>query len=101
LKLVLTDGVDVQRVAHVGRHIPAELRTALELGLPPRFEGVTCSELGCDRRYGLEWDHKDPVANGGATSFENLQPLCGPDHWEKTERDRAAGRLGGSKRAPP
>jgi hypothetical protein len=101
LKLVLTDGVEVQRVAHVGRHIPAELRTALELGPPPAFEGVTCSELGCDRRYGLEWDHKDPIANGGVTSLANLQPLCGPDHWEKTDCDRAAGLLGASKRAPP
>ena len=100
LKLVLTDGVEVQRVAHVGRHIPAELRTALELGPPPEFEGVTCSEVGCDRRYGLEWDHKDPVANGGATSLENLQPLCGPDHWEKTERDRVAGLLGDRVRSP-
>jgi HNH endonuclease len=78
----------------------AELRTALELGPPPTFEGAVCSEEGCDRRYGLEWDHVDPVANGGGSNDENLQALCAPHHWTKTEGDRKAGLLGGG-RAPP
>jgi 5-methylcytosine-specific restriction endonuclease McrA len=41
----------------------------------------------------LEWDHVDPRANGGPTSFVNLEPLCWPHHQEKTERDRKAGLL--------
>ena len=94
VKAVLTDGVAVQQVRHFGRRIPAEVRTALELGPPPEFAGVTCAELGCERRYGLEWDHVDPVANGGPTSLENLRAQCEPHHWEKTQRDRAAGLLG-------
>ena len=57
---------------HYGRSIPAELRTALELGDPERLDGAVCVEDGCDRRYGLEWDHDDPVANDGPTSYENL-----------------------------
>jgi hypothetical protein len=103
LKAVLHDGVAIHTVAHFGRHIPATLRTALELGAPPDFEGVTCDEVGCDRRHGLEWDHVDPVANGGLTSLENLRPRCGPDHREKTEADRAAGLLGKKRqgRDPP
>ena len=109
VKAVLTDGVAVQQVRHFGRRIPAEVRTALELGPPPEFNGVTCAELGCERRYGLEWDHKDPVANRGPTALENLQPQCAPHHREKTRRDRAAGLLGyrpgsdadESDRAPP
>ena len=101
LKAVIHDGVAIQTVAHFGRHIGAELRSALELGAPPGFEGVTCEEAGCGRRYGLEWDHVDPVANGGLTSYANLRPRCGPHHREKTERDRAAGLLGGVGRAPP
>ena len=92
LKAVLHDGVNVHTVKHFGRHIPAELRTALELGPLPELDGVKCSEEGCDRRYGLEWDHEDPVASGGETSYENLEPKCKPHHWEKTERDRKAGR---------
>ncbi|HWC12281.1 MAG TPA: HNH endonuclease signature motif containing protein [Acidimicrobiales bacterium] len=97
VKAVLHDGVRIETVAHFGRHIPAELRTALELGPPPHFDGVECDEPGCGRRYGLEWDHVDPVANGGPTSYDNLRARCWPHHRAKTERDRRAGLLG----APP
>ena len=101
LKAVLHDGVRIDTVAHLGRHLKAELRTALELGAPPDFDGVSC--LQCDRRYGLQWDHVDPRANRGPTSYDNLQPLCWPHHQEKTERDRKAGLLGGDGqgRDPP
>jgi hypothetical protein len=105
VKAVLHDGVCIETVVHHGRHIPAELRTALELGSPPDFEGVSCSEIGCERRYRLEWDHVDPRANRGPTSYDNLQARCWPHHREKTERDRAAGLLSGNgnreERAPP
>ena len=100
LKAVLHDGVNVHTVKHFGRHIPAELRTALELGPLPDLDGVTCCEEGCDRRYDLQWDHRDPVANGGETSFENLDPYCCPHHDDKTERDRESGKLGGRTREP-
>ena len=61
-----------------------------------------CVEDGCDRRYGLEWDHDDPVANDGLTSYENLVARCKPDHRAKTERDRSAGKLRSrAERAPP
>ncbi len=100
LKAVLHDGVSIHTVKHFGRHIPAELRTALELGELPDLDGVVCSEEGCDRRYGLEWDHDNPVANGGETSYENLRPKCEPHHWHKTEHDRRAGRHRGRTREP-
>jgi hypothetical protein len=93
VKLVTHDGVRIREVVHVGRKLPAVLRTALELGEPPRFDGVSCAEDGCGRRLGLEWDHVDPVANGGVTSLKNLEPRCRPCHRAKTERDRAAGLL--------
>ena len=97
LKAVVHDGTRIETVVHYGRHIPAEVRTALELGPPPSFEGRCCVEAGCGRRHGLQFDHRDPVANRGPTSLANLQPLCWNHHQDKTERDRAAGRL----RAPP
>lgn len=100
VKGVLHDGVDIATVAHLGRYKKAELRTALALGRPPEFDGVACSEEGCDRRDGLEWDHVVPVNARGVTSFANLQPKCKPHHWEKTERDRAAGLLGSWTRPP-
>ena len=93
IKAVLHDGVRIDTVKHFGRHIKAELRTALELGVPPAFAGAVCAEPECGRRYGLEWDHVDPVAHHGPTSYENLQPRCWPHHRDKTERDRAAGLL--------
>jgi hypothetical protein len=94
-KVVLHDGVQVQVVAHYGRSIPAEVRTALELGFPPTFDGPKCSEPNCDREHLLEIDHDDPHANGGVTNASNLAWKCSPDHTEKTKRDRAAGKLGG------
>ncbi|MGH9042114.1 MAG: DUF222 domain-containing protein [Acidimicrobiia bacterium] len=94
LKAVCHDGVDLRTVKHFGRHIKAEIRTALELGRPPDFDGITCAEANCDRRYHLEWDHADPHANWGPNGYDNLQPLCWPHHREKTDRDRHAGLLG-------
>ena len=93
IKGVLYDGVRIHTVAHYGRHINAELRTALELGAPPGFDRAACVNAGCGRRYGLEWDHLDPLAHHGATSYNNLVARCWPHHQEKTEQDRQAGLL--------
>ncbi len=100
-KAVVHDGVNILTVAHFGRRMSAELRTALDLGPPPLFGGVTCCEEGCDRRHGLEWDHLNPVANNGPTSYANLKPRCWPHHQHKTERDRQAGLLGPAPPNPP
>jgi hypothetical protein len=94
IKAVLHDGVAIGTVVHYGRHIKAEIRTALGLGHPPLFEGVVCVDDGCDRRHYLQWDHVNPVANRGPTSYDNLVPRCGPHHRAKTQRDREAGLLG-------
>ena len=100
VKVAVHVGTRLDTIVHYGRRIPAELRTALDLGDPERLDGAVCVEDGCDRRHDLEWDHDDPVANGGMTSYENIKPRCRPDHWAKTARDRKAGRLGGSPRRP-
>lgn len=96
LKVVFHDGVNIHTVTHLGRYIPAELRTALELGDPPEFEGITCS--GCGKRFKLQWDHLDPVCAGGVTSFANEDPKCWECHAEKCDEERAAGLY---KRPPP
>ena len=101
LKAVVHDGVRIDTVAHFGRRIPAELRTALDLGPPPNLEGVCCVEEGCGRRYGLEWDHVDPLANGGQTCLDNLESRCWPHHRAKTERDRQSGLLGAGRGGRP
>jgi hypothetical protein len=91
VKAVLHDGVQVTHVAHHGRRLTAHQRTALGIGPPPTFDGLRCSEVGCEWRLGLEIDHVDPVGHGGPTSLENLGPRCWQHHQEKTRRDRAAG----------
>ena len=78
MKLLEMDGVDVQRVAHAGRTIPAALRTALEA------RDVTCAVPGCNKRRDLEIDHLLPIADGGTTSLENLVRLCRWHHAQKT-----------------
>ena len=101
LKAVLHTGTELHTIAHFGRRYPAVLRTALDLGAPPDFNGNVCAAANCDRRYHLQNDHIDPVANGGLTTYLNNQTLCGANHRIKTEQDRKAGLLGGKKpRAP-
>jgi hypothetical protein len=98
LKVVLHDGVAIHTVKHLGRHLPAELRTALDLGPVPELTGAQC--VDCASRFGLEYDHVNPVANHGETSYENLDARCWEDHKAKTERDRQAGLLGPSPPKP-
>jgi 5-methylcytosine-specific restriction endonuclease McrA len=99
LKALLHDGVKVSHVKHFGRHIPAEIRTALDLGDPPDFTGAVCED--CGKRHHLEYDHVDPFSNGGPTSVDNLKPRCWTDHHAKTERDRRAGLLKPQRKSGP
>ena len=78
LKAVITKGEDVKAVAHLGRTIPARLRTALEA------RDGECVVPGCHNRYRLEIDHVKPLAEGGSTSLHNLARMCRPHHHMKT-----------------
>ena len=78
LKLLVVDGVDIKTVAHMGRAIPAPLRTAVE------ERDRVCQVPTCDMTIGLEIDHIKPFAEGGAASFENLVRLCKRHHLQKT-----------------
>jgi hypothetical protein len=48
LKAVLHTGTEIHTIAHFGRRYPAVLRTALELGAPPDFNGTVCAAPGYD-----------------------------------------------------
>lgn len=92
LKAVIHDGTNLSTIRHFGRHYPALLRTALDIGAPPTFPGRRC--VDCGSPFGLERDHDNPIANGGPTAYGNLEDRCYSCHKAKTERDRQAGLLG-------
>ena len=73
--LVITNGVDITTVCHLGRTIPAHLRTALT------ERDRTCVVPGCDVAQGLEIDHwVIPVEDGGPASMDNLVRICRNHH---------------------
>ena len=85
---VFYDGKDLRQLKRWSRHIPPEIRTALELGEPPDFDGVKC--VDCGTRFRNEMDHVQPVTQGGPTSHGNLKFRCWGCHLAKTERERRA-----------
>ena len=63
------NGTKIDTIVHYGRrNIPAELRTVIELGDPPAFDGVTC--IDCGRTFRLEWEHDDRVRIVGRPRVE-------------------------------
>jgi hypothetical protein len=85
------DGVDLRNFKRWSRDPSVEVRTALELGEPPRFDGVLC--VDCGNRFRTEFDHVEPRVALGPSSMGNLKPRCFDCHQVKTERDRKAGKL--------
>jgi hypothetical protein len=70
LKIVISDGRDVQSVCHLGRTIPVHLETALQERDP------VCVVPKCENDYRLEIHHRVPVTEHGPTSMENLVRIC-------------------------
>ena len=97
INAVLVDGEDLRHFKRFGRHVPPEIKVALELGTAPAFDGPVCS--GCGNRFRPERDHLEPVVAEGPTSYRNLEWKCNPCHAAKTETDRKAGKL--TPRPPP
>ena len=80
IKAVIRDGTDVRTVVHYGRHVPAELRTALEA------KGMRCAVPGCSNCTYLEVDHSTvDYAKGGPLAIWNTQWLCPYHHRLKTQ----------------
>ncbi len=78
IKAVIRDGTEIKSVAHFGRHIPAELRTAIEANCD------RCENPGCGSTFFLEVDHLLEYAKGGPTAYANLDRLCSHCHNLKT-----------------
>ena len=88
---VFYDGKDLRQMRRWTRNTPVEVRTALQLGDPPEFDGPRC--VDCGKRFRTQNDHLDPHCGGGPASTDNLKPRCWDCHQAKTARDRKAGKL--------
>ena len=77
VKLVITNGVDVANVTHLGRGPTTAQKVALLWANP------TCTADGCPRRR-IEYDHQKPWAETRHTRLDELDPLCTYHHDLKT-----------------
>ncbi len=78
LKLVITKGVDVANVVHLGRGPTAAQRIALLWSAPK------CANQACSSRF-VQIDHRDPWAVTRHTTLRELDPLCPHCHRLKTD----------------
>jgi hypothetical protein len=78
VSVILTKGVDVHTVAHLGRQPRAFQRTALQWLMP------TCTVEGCNCTDHLEYDHRDDWASTRRTPTDGLDALCQHHHDLKT-----------------
>lgn len=78
LKLVITRGVDVVSVTHLGRGPNVAQQIALLWANP------VCCVQGCNRVRRLEWDHRQPWAQVRQTVLANLDGPCEFHHARKT-----------------
>lgn len=75
IKVLITDGTDVQSVVHVGRAVPAHVETALE------ERDLCCVVPGCDVTHGLEKHHWDmDYRECKTTSLTGLARVCSWHH---------------------
>ncbi len=77
LKVVITKGVDVMNVTHLGRSATAAQRIALLWSKPK------CANEACSSRF-VQLDHREPWAKTKHTKLGELDPLCPHDHDLKT-----------------
>jgi len=72
VKIVVTDGVDVTKVWHHGRHIPEAVRTAIH-----ERDGYSCVRPGCGATTKLQIHHWVlDYGKKGPTAYWNLASVC-------------------------
>ena len=78
IDLIITKGVDVFNVTHLGRNVNARQRVFMD------WLGEACTRLGCGATRNLQIDHRVEWHKLKVTEIRNLDKLCGPDHDRKT-----------------
>jgi Domain of unknown function (DUF222) len=83
LKLVITKGVDIANVTHLGRSATVAQQVALW------WKSAACTVLGCTRTQRLQNDHRHEWAKTKRTRVDELDPLCKHHHDLKTRHNWA------------
>jgi hypothetical protein len=78
LAAILTKGVEIAKVVHLGRRPNAFQRTALQYLYP------TCAVRNCRQAAFLEYDHEVDFAENSVTKLSNIRRLCWHHHMLKT-----------------
>jgi len=78
VKLVITKGVDVANVTHLGRGATIAQQVALS------WKQSACTVLGCTRTRRLQNDHRYEWIKTKRTRVDELDPLCKHHHDLKT-----------------
>ena len=78
LKLVITKGIDVANVTHLGRSATVAQQVALW------WSSAACTVLGCPRTQRLQNDHRYEWVKTKRTRVDELDPLCKHHHDLKT-----------------
>lgn len=80
LAAVVTDGVDIRRVVHLGRHPTRMQKTALAVRDPH------CVVPPCERTHGLETHHFPPFEKSRHTTLDELARVCSGHHDQITNQ---------------
>ncbi|MBW3615750.1 MAG: HNH endonuclease, partial [Actinobacteria bacterium] len=78
VKAVITNGLDVANVTHLGRRATEAMATAMQ------FMSPCCTNVACDNERFVEIDHRLGYANVGRTRLDELDGLCRACHRLKT-----------------
>lgn len=95
LKLVITRGVEVANVTHLGRSPTVAQLIALLWSQP------TCVVKGCNRASRLDIDHRGKWSELHITELANLDRLCEHHHGLKTQKNWALVSGTGRRRMVP
>lgn len=78
VKAVITNGIGVANVTHMGRRATEAMATAMQ------FMSPWCTNIGCDNDRFVEIDHRLGWATVGRTRLDELDGLCSHCHRLKT-----------------
>jgi hypothetical protein len=81
------------------RSIPAHVKRQVWRRDDGRCTFVNGKGRRCERRHGLHFDHRNPVALGGVATIENIRLLC-PTHNQLEAERRLGADFMRSKRPP-